>query len=220
MERVATEARFVLSSVDAMTAVLKSGVEFSITRRKDDDMKRLLATAATALAMTISTAAPVAAQEAMAPGAPQAPSAQTNAVVYGSDGAEIGTVAGEEGGVVVLKVGERMVPIDRAAISAGANGPTIAITRAELVSQFDKGTAAYEAEFEAALKQGATVQTVDNQTFGTIANVIGDVVAVQSNEGTIKLPKDSFALNNEGDVTVRATLADVRKAMSAQPEAR
>jgi hypothetical protein len=64
------------------------------------------------------------------------------------------------------------------------------------------------------------VQTVDNQTFGTIANVIGDVVAVQSNEGTIKLPKDSFALNNEGDVTVRATLADVRKAMSAQPEAR
>lgn len=180
-------------------------------------MKRLLAvTAAMAFAVTV----PAAAQEAMAPGAPQAATVQPGAVIYGSDGAEIGTVAGEQDGVIVLKVGERMVPIDPAAISNGAAGPTIAVTRAELVSQLDQRMAAYQAKLNASLKQGAQVQTADNQELGTIESVSQDAVAVQGSDGSMNLPKASLALDNEGKVTVRATMAQIRQAMSAQPQSR
>lgn len=180
-------------------------------------MKRLLIATAT---MAFAVTAPAAAQQGVAPGTPQAATVQPGAVVHGSDGAEIGTVAGEQGDVVVLKVGERSVPIARTAISQGATGPTIAVTRAELVSQFDQQMAAYEAEFDAALKQGVAVQTADNQDLGTIDSVSGDAVAVQSSNGPMTLPKASLALNDQGKVTVRATMAQIREAMSEQSQSR
>ena len=179
-------------------------------------MKRLLAATG---AMAFCVTAPAAAQQGMAE-TPQVATIQPGAVIYGLDGAEIGTVAGEQDGVIVLKVGERMVPIDPAAISNGAAGPTIAVTRAELETQLDERMAAYEAELDASLKQGAQVQTVDNQQLGTIENVSGDAVAVQGSDGTINLPKASLALNNEGKVTVRATMTQIREAMSAQSQSR
>jgi hypothetical protein len=45
-------------------------------------------------------------------------------------------------------------------------------------------------------------------------------VAVQGSDGTINLPKASLALNNEGKVTVRATMTQIREAMSAQSQSR
>lgn len=179
-------------------------------------MKRLLAATA---AMAFCVTAPAAAQEGMAE-TPQAATIQPGAVIYGSDGAEIGTVAGEQDGVIVLKVGERMVPIDPAAISNGAAGPTIAVTRAELVAQLDERMAAYEAELNKSLKQGAPVQTADNQQLGTIESVSDNAVAVQGNGGSMNLPKASLALNDQGKVTVRATMAQIREAMSQQSQSR
>ncbi|WP_296715922.1 hypothetical protein [Erythrobacter sp.] len=184
-------------------------------------MKRLLAaTAAMTFAVTAPAAAQQGGQQGMAPGAPQAATVQPGAVIYGSDGAEIGTVAGEQGDVVVLKVGERNVPIARTAISQGATGPAIAVTRAELVAQFDQQVAAYQAELDAALTQGAAVQTADNQSLGTIESVSGNAVAVQGSDGPMTLPKASLALNDQGKVTVRATMAQVREAMGGQPQSR
>lgn len=180
-------------------------------------MKRLLAATA---AMAFAVTAPAAAQQGMTPGAPQAATIEPGTVIYGSDGAEIGTVAGEQADVIVLKVGERNVPIARTAISQGATGPMISVTRAELVAKFDQQMAAYQAEFDAALKQGAPVQTADNQNLGTIESVSGDAVAVQGSDGPMTLPKASLALNDQGKVTVRATMAQVREAMSGQPQSR
>jgi hypothetical protein len=187
-----------------------------MTQGKDSDMKRLFAATA---AMAFAVTAPAAAQQ-MAPAAPQAATIQPGATIYGSDGAEIGTVAGERGGVIVLKVGERMVPIDPASISDGPSGPTIAVTRDELVTQLDQRMAAYKAKLDASLKQGAPVQTMDNQQLGTIESVSADAVAVQGDSGSMNLPKASLALNNDGKVTVRATMAQIREAMSAQPQSR
>ncbi len=180
-------------------------------------MKHFLATTA---AMAFAVAAPAAAQEGMAPGAAETAAVQPGTVVYGTDGAEVGTVAGQQGEVIVLKVGERMVPIARSAISQGATGPTIALTRAALVSEFDQRMAAYEAELDAAVKQGVQVQTADNQELGTIESVSNDAVAVQGNGGSMTLPKASLALNDQGEVTVRATMAQIREAMSAQSQSR
>ena len=109
----------------------------------------------------------------MAPGSAETTTLQPGSAVYGSDGAEIGTVAGEQDGVVVLKVGERMIPVAGTAIGQGDKGPTVELTRAALVEQYDKRMAAYEAELDAAMKQGAPVQTADNQPLGTIEKRIG-----------------------------------------------
>lgn len=180
-------------------------------------MNRLVAAA---VALAFSATVPAAAQQASASDPSQTIALQTGATIFGSDGAEIGKVAGEQDGVVLLKVGERIVPIPPSAITNGASGPTIAVTREQLVSQFDQRMAAYEAELNGTLKQGATVQTVDNQTLGTIKSVSNDSVAVQGSDGPMTLPKAALALNNEGKVTVRATMAQVREAMSAQPQSR
>lgn len=180
-------------------------------------MKKFLAATA---AMAFVMAAPVAAQQGMAPDGAEASTIQPGTTIYGSDGAEIGTVAGEQNGVVILKVGERMVPVPPTSITNGATGPMIAVTRDDLVSQFDERMAAYEAELNGSLKQGAAVQTVDNQKLGTIESVSGDAVAVQSSDGPMTLPKAALALNNEGKLTVRATMAQVREAMSAQAQSR
>lgn len=173
-------------------------------------MKKLLAATA---AMTIAVAAPAAAQQGIAPDAAQTATVQPGTVIYGSDGSEIGTVEGQEGEVVLVKVGERTVPIARTSINPGASGPMIALTRTELVSRFDKEMAAYEAEFAAALKQGAEVQTADDRQLGTIQSVSGNTVAVQGADGPMTLPKAALALNEQGQVTVRATMAQVREAM-------
>jgi len=183
-----------------------------MTSRKDEEMQKLLAATA---AMTIALAAPAAAQQGMAPDAGQAAAVQPGTTIYGSDGAEIGTVAAQEGQVALVKVGERTVPIARAAINPGASGPMIALTRAELVARFDQEMAAYQAEFDAALKQGAEVQTADNRQLGTIQSVSGNTVAVQGADGAMTLPKASLALNESGTVTVRATMAQIREAIGA-----
>jgi hypothetical protein len=180
-------------------------------------MKQLLAATA---AMMIAVTAPAAAQQGMAPGADQALPVKPGTVIYGSDGAEVGTIADQQGDIVVVKVGERMVPIAAGAISGGANGPKIALTRAALVEQFDKRIAAYNAELNSAVKEGAPVQTADNQQLGTIQSVSGESVAVESGEGPMTLPKASLALNDQGTVTVRATMAQIKEAMSAQPQSR
>ena len=64
------------------------------------------------------------------------------------------------------------------------------------------------------------MQTADNQPLGTIESVSGNAVAVQSSDGPMTLPKASLALNDQGKVTVRATMAQIREAMSAPPQSR
>lgn len=175
-------------------------------------MKTLFAATA---AMTIAVATPAVAQQGMAPDAAQTATAEPGTVIYGSDGSEIGTVAGQEGEIVFVKVGERTVPIAQTAINQGANGPMIALTRAELVSRFDQEMAKYEADFAAALQQGAAVQTADNRQLGTIQGVSGNTVAIESTDGPMTLPTAALALNEKGQVTVRATMAQVREAIGA-----
>ncbi|KPP82468.1 hypothetical protein [Erythrobacter sp. HL-111] len=180
-------------------------------------MNKLLAASA---AMAFALTAPAVAQEGMPPASSEASTIQPGTAIYGSDGAEVGTVAGAQGDVVLLKVGEEMIPIPSAAISQGAEGPQIDLTRDALMAQFEQQKAVYEAEFDAAVKEGAPVQTVDNRSLGTIQTVSGNDVTVEGDNGPMTLPKASLALNQQGEVTVRATMAQIREAMSASPESR
>lgn len=177
---------------------------------------------AIAAMLAFAGAPPLAAQSAPAPalGGQASAGIANGTSIVGSDGKEIGTVAGTRGDMVYLQVGERTIPVASAAISQGANGPTIATTRGELVSQFDAQLAAYEAKLNAAVKEGAEVRTADNQALGQIVAVADEAVRVDGSDGPVTLPRMALALDRAGTVRVRATMEQIEQAKSQAPESR
>lgn len=175
---------------------------------------------ATAAALALGMASPALAQDAAAPAATApAPAAQVavGTQVYGSDGAAIGAVAQVEGDVALVTVGERAIPIPATAIVAGEAGPTVNITRAALVTQFDQQMAQMEAQLEAALVAGASVHTADGQPLGTIQSREADAIVVAGAEGEMTLSKPMLAVGPEGSLVVRATMEQIQQALAQAP---
>ena len=170
-------------------------------------------------ALAIGLAAPAVAQPGETPAAtPETETVAVGAKIYGSDGAEIGTVARVEGNTVLLNVDDRAIPIPAAAMAARENGATINITKAELVSQFEQQLAKFEAQLEAAMVQGAEVKTADGQLLGNIESTADDAVVVTVAEGPLTLPRNLLTLDRQGQLIVRATMGQIKQAMSANPE--
>lgn len=177
---------------------------------------------ATAAALAFGVAAPAVAQDAAAPAATApAPAASAEVAagsqIYGSDGTVIGTVAQVEGDVALVTVGERTIPIPATAIAAGEAGPTVNITRTALVTQFDQQMAQMDAQLEAALVEGAAVQTADGQLLGTIQSREADAIIVAGTEGEMTLSKPMLALGPQGTLVVRATMEQIKQAMAQAP---
>lgn len=171
---------------------------------------------ATAAALALGVAAPALAQQPATPAA-TAPAPAEIAVgtqIFGSDGAVIGTVARIEGDVALVAVGERGIPIPAAAIVAAQAGPTVNITRSDLVTQFDRQMAQMEAQLEAELVAGAAVQTADGQPLGTIQSREADAIVVAGDIGQMTLSKPMLALGPQGTLVVRATMEQIRQAMA------
>jgi hypothetical protein len=175
---------------------------------------------AAAAALAFGIAAPALAQDAAAPAA-AAPAASAEVAagtqIYGSDGAAIGTVARVEGDVALVTVGERTIPIPATAIAAGEAGPTVNITRTALVTQFDQQMAQMDAQLEAALVEGAAVQTADGQPLGTIQSREADAIIVAGTAGEMTLSKPMLALGPQGTLVVRATMEQIQQAMAQAP---
>lgn len=167
-----------------------------------------------AAALAIGITSPAIAQDVAAPSS--AATVEAGTTIYGSDGAAIGTVARAEGELLLLNVDERAVPIPRNAVTSGESGATINITKTELVAQFDQQMAAFEAKLDAALTAGAAVKTADGQALGTIQEASSAAVVVESTEGPVTLPRELMTLDNEGTLIVRATLDQIKQAMSAE----
>lgn len=170
-----------------------------------------------AAALAIGLASPVVAQEAAAPSAAQPATVTAGTTVYGSDGAQIGTVARTKGDMILLDVDQRGVPISRDAVTTGENGATINITKADLVAQFDQQMAAFEAQLDAALTTGAEVKTADGQELGTIRETSSEAVVLDGTDGPLTLPRQMMTLDNQGVLIVRATMEQIKQAMNAQP---
>lgn len=182
---------------------------------------------ATAAALAFGMATPALAQDVAAPAAPAtaAPAAAAPATaevaagtqIYGSDGTAIGTVARVEGDVALVTVGERTIPIPATAIAAGEAGATVNITRTALVTQFDHQMAQMDAQLEAALVEGAAVQTADGQPLGTIQSREADAIVVAGADGEMTLSKPMMAIGPEGTLVVRATMDQIQQAMAQAP---
>src|SRR5688572_23347671 len=71
--------------------------------------------------------------------------------IFGSDGAEVGTVASTDGTNVVINLGSVTAAMPASSIGQGENGPVIGWTKAELVAAVNEAHAQAEAALAAAL---------------------------------------------------------------------
>jgi len=136
--------------------------------------------------------------------------------IFGSDGAEVGTVASTDGTNVVINLGSVTAAMPASSIGEGEAGPTIGWTKAELVAAVNEANAQAEAALAAALVADAEVYSSDSVLLGKIKEVTADdLVVVELADGPASLPKQQMALQ-DGKVTFLATAADLEAAVAAQ----
>lgn len=168
-------------------------------------MNRIAFTAAAALAAF--TANPALAQD-------------VGDTVTGNDGNEIGTVAQVNDQAALVTVGEHQIALPLNAFGEGETGPTLNITRAELVAGYEAQLEAAETALAEALVEGAAVITADPQPLGTIDTIEnGNVVVTREDESKVTLPRDMFSVDGEGNLVARIMMADLEAALAAQAEA-
>jgi hypothetical protein len=165
-------------------------------------MKKLAFTAAVALAAF--AANPAVAQD-------------VGATVYGNDDGAIGTVNSNDGTTVIVTVGEYQIALPANLFGTSDAGPTLNVTRAQLVQLHEQQLAQAEAALEAALVEGAAVVTADPQPLGTVDSIDGEnVVVAREDESLVTLPKALFAVDPSNGLMARIMMADLEAALAAQ----
>ena len=167
-------------------------------------------TAIPAVALTAQT--PPAAAPANAAAAPAA-APSVGATVTGKDNQPAGTIAQVTAEAVVIDTGTNKVPVPVASIGAGAKGPIIAMTKAELDAAYAQAAQAQQANLK--LTPGTMVHGLNDAMLGTIKSADAEFVTVTTPKGDVKLPKAGFGPGANGTVRVNATAEQVNAAVSA-----
>lgn len=137
--------------------------------------------------------------------------------VMGNDGNAIGTVAQTNEQAVLLSVDEYQIALPANLFGEGETGPTLNVTKAQLVQMHEQQLAEAEAALAAALVEGAAVVTADPQPLGTIDTIDeANVVIVREDESKVTLPKEMFAVDQNGALVARIMMADLEAALAAQ----
>jgi preprotein translocase subunit YajC len=162
-------------------------------------------------------AAPVVAQTSTAPAA-AAPAAGANvtagAKVFDAQGGEVGTVESVTNGVAVVDTGTNKVGLPIASFGAGANGPAIAMTKAELDAAASQASQQSAAELKAQLTTGATVYGAGGAQVGTIKEADDQYITLARPKGSVKLPVSAFGKGTSGPM-ISMTAEELDKAMAA-----
>ncbi|WP_120076646.1 hypothetical protein [Aurantiacibacter odishensis] len=137
--------------------------------------------------------------------------------VMGNDGNAIGTVAQTNEQAVLLSVDDYQIALPANLFGEGETGPTLNVTKAQLVQMHEQQLAEAEAALAAALVEGAAVVTADPQPLGTVDTIDeANVVIVREDESKVTLPKDMFAVDQNGALVARIMMADLEAALAAQ----
>lgn len=173
--------------------------------------------AAAALATAPLAVAPAAMAKDAPPAVAPAPAAAptVGATVLDPQGGEVGKIVSVAGTSVVIDTGTNKATIDAASIGAGANGPTIAYTKAQLDAAVAGASQEAAAKLNAALVAGAAVKSQDGVAIGTIKEVTaqGHVVVERPGSKPVALPKDTLMLNAAGEVSLLFTAAQFEAAI-------
>lgn len=139
------------------------------------------------------------------------------ATVYGNDGNPIGTVEAKADGIVTIDTGKHKAPIPADLIGAGASGPSINATKAQIDAMMDEQVAAALAQRDAALVVGAAVVSANGNPAGTLKEVdlAADAIILESPEGPVALKKEHFAVSPEGKLMALFTREQIASAAAS-----
>ncbi len=149
----------------------------------------------------------------------QATNVTAGATIYGSDGNPVGTVANVANGVASVNTGTHVVGLPLDKFGKGKQGPTIAVTKAQLDQMAAQAAAQQSAKVDAALVAGAAVVDNKGTALGTIDSIDGDNVVLKTDAGSVTLTRKYFALAPTGGLMALVTKDQVEDTLKggAQP---
>lgn len=153
--------------------------------------------------------APAAGQAAPAAGA----AVTTGATVYDTSGGVVGTVESTDGTNAVVNTGTVKAAIPLTSLGTGAQGPVLAMTKAQLEAAAGQQQAQASADFKAKLVPGATVYGTGGAQLGTIKSVDASGVTLTTADGDAVLPVTGFGPGPQG-ILLGMTAAQLKAAMA------
>jgi Cu/Zn superoxide dismutase len=143
------------------------------------------------------------------------------ATVSDTAGNPVGTIEQVSGDLAVLSTGANKVSLPLTSFGVGANGPVIAMTRAEVDAAASGAAAAAKAELVALLSKGAAVSDTTGQKVGTVEGVEGEFATVATANSKVRLPISAFAKGANGPViAMSAAELDAAAKSAAAPTAK
>lgn len=136
------------------------------------------------------------------------------ATVSDTSGAPVGTIKSVESGFATLSTGTVDVRLPMSSFANGANGPVIAMTKAQVEAAASGAKAENQAELAAQITTGATVMDNRGGTVGTIDSVDSQFVTVATSKNKVKLPMSAFTKGTSGPV-IAMTAAELDAAAAA-----
>ncbi|MEG8039272.1 hypothetical protein QP166_07925 [Sphingomonas sp. LR60] len=174
----------------------------------------ILALASTALVPGAALAQAAAPTPAAGQAAPAAGAAvTTGATVYDTSGGVVGTVESTDGTNAVVNTGAVKAAIPLTSLGAGAQGPVLAMTKAQLEAAAGQQQAQASADFKAKLTPGATVYGTGGAQLGTIKSVDASGVTLTTADGDAVLPVTGFGPGPQG-ILLGMTAAQLKAAMA------
>lgn len=161
-----------------------------------------------AAAQTAPATAPAASAQASATAA-----VTTGATVYDTSGGVVGTVASTDGTNAVIDTGTNKAAVPLSSLGKGANGPVLAMTKAQLDAAAGAQKQQASAAFRAQLVTGASVYGTGGAKLGTIKAIDATNVTLTTDNGDAKLPITGFGPGPQG-VTIGLTAAQLAAAMN------
>lgn len=177
-------------------------------------MKRYEILAAVAAAALVPAVAQ--AQTAPAAGAQASATATvtTGATVYDTSGGVVGTVVSTDGTNAVIDTGTNKAAVPLTSLGKGAQGPVLAMTKAQLDAAASAQQQQASAAFRSQLVTGASVYGTGGAKLGTIKAIDASSVTLTTDQGDAKLPITGFGPGPQG-VTIGMTAAQLSSAMGA-----
>lgn len=152
--------------------------------------------------MTTRTLALLVGALALNPAAAAAQSVGTT--IYGRDGQPVGTVAEMNAQVVVIDTGTHKAPVPTNLVYESEKGKSVNASRGEIDMMMARRLAEAERRRDQALVAGTQVVSVSGRNVGTLSSVdlTGNAIILASQQGPLRLKKEHFAVNAQGDLMV------------------
>lgn len=115
---------------------------------------------------------------------------------------------------VVIDTGAHKAALPKSAFGAGAKGPMVGITKAQIDAQVATASEKAAAALAAALVPGAEVKGSAGALIGTIKEVNGDLIVIDRAVGPVSLPKKAFVMGPQG-LAIPMSAADLEGAAKA-----